>query len=153
MQSPDRGWIADRDYRIVPGANEDDILFIAGNNRALRISKDLGRRLTAQGFDGLTDAERADWDALVGAGIISTDNTARTRAASFMDGANLAININLTAFCNLGCSYCFADGGDYGRNQRPHGSRHGRRNSRVRARPRHVEPDRAVRVFRRRAAA
>jgi radical SAM protein with 4Fe4S-binding SPASM domain len=115
MQIPDRDWIADRDYRIVPGANEDDILFIAGNNRALRISKDLGRRLTAQGFDGLTAAERGDWDALVGAGIISADNTARTRAASFMDGANLAINVNLTAFCNLGCSYCFADGGDYGR--------------------------------------
>src|SRR5215831_8089542 len=90
MQTADRGWLVDRDYRIVPGANEDDILFIAGNNRALRISKDLGRRLTAQGFDGLTAAERADWDALVGAGIISADNTARTRAASFMDGANLA---------------------------------------------------------------
>jgi radical SAM protein with 4Fe4S-binding SPASM domain len=115
MEISSSGWTADRDYRIVPGANEDDILFIAGNNRALRISKDLGRRLKAHGFAGLTAAERADWDALVGAGIISADNTARTRAASFIDGANLAINVNLTAFCNLGCSYCFADGGDYGR--------------------------------------
>lgn len=115
VEISDRSWIADRDYRIVPGASEDDILFIAGNNRALRISKDLGRRLSAHGLDGLTDAERADWDALVVAGIIAADNTARTRAASFLDGANLAININLTAFCNLGCSYCFADGGDYGR--------------------------------------
>jgi len=115
MENPDRGWIGDRDYRIVPGSDADDILFIAGNNRALRISKDLGRRLTAQGLDALTAAERADWDTLVRAGIISADNTSRTRAASFQDGANLAINVNLTAFCNLGCSYCFADGGDYGR--------------------------------------
>jgi uncharacterized protein len=31
------------------------------------------------------------------------------------DGANLALNINLTGTCNLACTYCFADGGDYGR--------------------------------------
>ena len=153
METSNSGWTGDRDYRIVPGANEDDILFIAGNNRALRISKDLGRRLTAHGIAGLTAAERADWDALVAAGIISADNTARTRAASFLDGANLAININLTAFCNLGCSYCFADGGDYGRIK-------GRMEAdmvgeilRLCTGARDAEPDGALRVFRRRATA
>jgi radical SAM protein with 4Fe4S-binding SPASM domain len=115
MESTERDWLADRDYRVITGDHEDDLLFIAGNNRGLRISKDLGRRLVADGLNGLTATERTDWDALVAAGIISVDNTERTRAASFLDGANLAININLTAFCNLGCSYCFADGGDYGR--------------------------------------
>jgi uncharacterized protein len=115
MENVYQDWIADRDYRVIPGTSDDDILFIAGNNRALRISKELGRRLASGNLDALTAAERADWDALVAAGIISADNTVRSRAASFLDGANLAININLTAFCNLGCSYCFADGGDYGR--------------------------------------
>ncbi|MBV9427099.1 MAG: SPASM domain-containing protein [Bradyrhizobiaceae bacterium] len=47
--------------------------------------------------------------------MLSEQNAARVRSSTFMDGANLAINVNLTAFCNLGCSYCFAEGGDYGR--------------------------------------
>ncbi|MTJ82376.1 MAG: SPASM domain-containing protein [Telmatospirillum sp.] len=42
-------------------------------------------------------------------------NRHRLRAAEPVDGAPLAINVNLTATCNLGCTYCFADGGDYGR--------------------------------------
>lgn len=32
-----------------------------------------------------------------------------------LQGANLAINLNLTSICNLNCGYCFAEGGDYGR--------------------------------------
>ena len=34
--------------------------------------------------------------------------------AEYSDGANFAINLNLTSACNLNCSYCFARGGDYG---------------------------------------
>lgn len=107
-------WRPDRDYRVIAAAGDEDILFVAGNNRALRVSKDLGRRLRG-GLGELTAAEAEDWNALADAGLLSTENAARTRSATFMDGANLAININLTAFCNLGCSYCFAEGGDYGR--------------------------------------
>lgn len=107
-------WAPDRDYRVIDGPDDDDILFIAGNNRALRVSKDLGERLRG-GLSALTAPEQGDWNALAAAGIISGENAARTRASTFLDGANLAININLTAFCNLGCSYCFAEGGDYGR--------------------------------------
>ncbi len=107
-------WKHDRDYRVIDGVGQEDVLFISGNNRALRVSKDLGRRLRT-GISALTAAETEDWNALAAAGILSEENGARTRSSTFMDGANLAININLTAFCNLGCTYCFADGGDYGR--------------------------------------
>ena len=34
--------------------------------------------------------------------------------ASYADGSNFAINLNLTSACNLNCTYCFARGGDYG---------------------------------------
>lgn len=115
MERANRDWVADRDYRVIPTAGDDDILFVAGNTRALRITKDLSRRLNGGGLDALTSAERAEWEALITAGVISIENAVHSRSASFLDGANLAININLTAFCNLGCSYCFADGGDYGR--------------------------------------
>lgn len=34
--------------------------------------------------------------------------------STYDNGSNLAININLTPFCNLKCVYCFAQGGNYG---------------------------------------
>lgn len=34
--------------------------------------------------------------------------------ATYEDGSNFAINLNLTPACNLKCTYCFAQGGDYG---------------------------------------
>ncbi|OIQ31597.1 MAG: hypothetical protein BM562_07020 [Alphaproteobacteria bacterium MedPE-SWcel] len=48
-------------------------------------------------------------------GYLSRLNRDRLEIASPLDGANLALNINLTSVCNLGCTYCFAEGGDYGR--------------------------------------
>src|SRR5262249_227504 len=107
-------WVHGRDYRVIDSVGDENILFIAGNNRALRISRDLGTRLRS-GLSALTAAEAEEWNALAREGALSEDNAARVRSSTFMDGANLAININLTAFCNLGCTYCFADGGDYGR--------------------------------------
>src|SRR5215218_8408128 len=90
------------------------VLFITGNHRLLRVSADLGARLR-NGPEALLPPEQNEWDRLAEAGIISDVNQHRLAASSWGDGANLAINVNLTAFCNLGCSYCFADGGDYGR--------------------------------------
>ena len=56
-----------------------------------------------------------DLAALTRSGHLSDYNRRRLADATPLDGANLALNINLTAFCNLGCTYCFANGGDYGR--------------------------------------
>lgn len=36
------------------------------------------------------------------------------KTSKYEDGSNLAININLTPACNLKCTYCFAQGGNYG---------------------------------------
>lgn len=50
--------------------------------------------------------------------LISKDNHNLNRDvlsnAEYADGANFAINLNLTSACNLDCTYCFARGGDYG---------------------------------------
>jgi uncharacterized protein len=39
--------------------------------------------------------------------------------AAYSDGSHLALNLNLTPFCNLKCVYCFAQGGHYGRLEKP----------------------------------
>lgn len=107
-------WKCGRDYRVIDDRRGGALLFIAGNHRALRIDADLGTRLRI-GLDQLTPAELAEWDILSNTGVVSTVNSARVAQTAFSDGSNLAINVNLTAVCNLGCSYCFAEGGDYGR--------------------------------------
>lgn len=60
-----------------------------------------------------------DWDNdlqfLRDSGMLEDFNRTRLAHSDPTDGAPLALNINLTATCNLGCSYCFAQGGDYGR--------------------------------------
>lgn len=112
--APAARWRLGRDYQVIEGGADTSILFIAGNNRALRVSRDLGERLRA-GLDFMSAEERAEWEALIEAGIVSEVNGPKAAASTFTDGSNLAINVNLTAFCNLGCTYCFAEGGDYGR--------------------------------------
>ena len=108
-------WRCGRDYQVVDtGPAEEVALFVTGNSRALRISRDLGERLRS-GLDLMDSNEAAEWKLLADTGIISEANAGRVREAKISDGANLAINVNLTAICNLGCTYCFADGGDYGR--------------------------------------
>lgn len=104
---------ADVDYRVVP-AGDESLLFLTGNHRAFRVDRDLGERLRT-GVDRLTGPERAEWDRLAGLGLRSAENPHVLRDSGFTDGADLAVNINLTNVCNLSCTYCFADGGDYGR--------------------------------------
>ncbi|UFZ03307.1 SPASM domain-containing protein [Bradyrhizobium ontarionense] len=108
-------WRCGRDYQIVDaGRLEDVTLFVSGNSRAIRVSRDLGERLRA-GLEAMNAIEAAEWNLLADNGIVSEANIPVVREARISDGANLAINVNLTSVCNLGCTYCFADGGDYGR--------------------------------------
>ncbi|HEX3761372.1 MAG TPA: radical SAM protein [Kofleriaceae bacterium] len=99
---------------MIEQADGRHLLFIVGNHRVLRIGAATAARLR-DGLDALTENEVRDWNALVTAGVIEAVNPIAAAAAHWSDGANLAINVNLTAACNLDCSYCFADGGDYGR--------------------------------------
>jgi len=107
-------WQPGQDYQVINLDSGDALLFIVGNHRLLRISAELGQRLQS-GIAGLSPEERAEWDRLNDAGVISAVNPQRLADSGFSDGANLAINVNLTAVCNLNCTYCFAEGGDYGR--------------------------------------
>lgn len=105
---------ADVDYRVVDLDEEASLLFLAGNHRTFIVNRTLADRLR-DSFDGLTEAERAEWDELTALGLVSEENRRVLRNSGFEDGADLAINVNLTNICNLACTYCFAAGGDYGR--------------------------------------
>lgn len=114
MAIPYSDWKHGEDYRVLDLPDGQVLLFITGNHQLLGVSPELGEHLR-EGPHALAPQEAEEWARLVEQGIISDVNRHRLAASSFSDGANLAININLTAFCNLGCTYCFADGGDYGR--------------------------------------
>lgn len=107
-------WQPGTDYQVIDLNNGEMLLFITGNHRLLRITPEMGERLKTS-IDKLTSDEEAEWNLLAREDIITDQNRYRLAASSFSDGANLAINVNLTAVCNLDCTYCFADGGDYGR--------------------------------------
>ena len=114
MQTAINEWKCGRDYEIVPLDARESLLFLTCNHRVLRVSSDLGRRLQ-KGLSSMWDDEAEEWRQLDETGALAANNREAIHSSSFQDGANLAINVNLTSFCNLGCTYCFADGGDYGR--------------------------------------
>lgn len=108
------GWQHERDYKVVALQDGRHALFLTGNHRIFVVGEATAARLR-EGLDRLTADELRDWNALAAAGAIDAVNPRAAARAAWSDGANLAINVNLTAFCNLDCTYCFADGGDYGR--------------------------------------
>jgi uncharacterized protein len=103
-----------RDYYVVDVDERASVLFLSANHRLFRVSRDLGERLRS-GPERLAGDELAAWEGLANSGVFSAENTELLAASGFDDGADLAINVNLTNICNLACTYCFADGGDYGR--------------------------------------
>ncbi|MGW1765213.1 radical SAM protein [Streptomyces sp. NPDC002073] len=103
------------DYRVLPFSDDTSAVLITGNHRLLLAPADTARRLEA-GVDGLLPAERLAWDRLrAGAGIGEETNRSTLSQSALSDGADFAVNVNLTNVCNLACTYCFAEGGDYGR--------------------------------------
>jgi uncharacterized protein len=110
-----------RDYRIVHLDGSRSLLFLTGNHRVLRLSRETGCRLEA-GPEHMTAEEAREWAILRQCGLLDNVNAGVLARSSYEDGANLALNINLTGSCNLSCSYCFAEGGDYGRITRKMGS-------------------------------
>ncbi len=88
-------------------------------HRLYRITDDVREHLKPDSFGQLTQADldpvSNDLEILKRSGQLIDANRRRLNAANPLDGANLALNVNLTAHCNLGCTYCFAEGGDYGR--------------------------------------
>ncbi len=108
-----QSWRHERDYKVVH-MGDSSALFLTGNHRIFMTSADLGRRLES-GLNQMTSEEAQEWSALQQHGLLTDVNHDRLAVSTYSDGANLAININLTGACNLACTYCFADGGDYGR--------------------------------------
>ncbi|MGD2093115.1 MAG: SPASM domain-containing protein [Candidatus Aminicenantes bacterium] len=107
-------WRHDQDYKVIDLANNSALLFITENHRLIRVSSSFSQLLRG-GLHLLPPQKRAQWHKLVEAGIVSDENRDRLASSRFDDGANLAINVNLTSACNLNCIYCFAHKGDYGR--------------------------------------
>lgn len=102
------------DYYVVDVDDDSGVVLLTGNHRVFRVNRELAGRLRA-GLDGLGPAEQAEWDRLAALGMRGDDNGRTLATSDVTDGADLAINVNLTNICNLSCTYCFADGGDYGR--------------------------------------
>lgn len=107
-------WAHDRDFKVLPLDARRSLLFITGSHRLLEVDAATADRLVA-GPGLLTGEEAEEWTALGRAGLFDDVNRRVLARSAYEDGANLAINVNLTGACNLACSYCFADGGDYGR--------------------------------------
>jgi uncharacterized protein len=112
-RSYNSAWRHERDYKVVH-LGDRSALFLTGNHRIFLTSADLGKRLES-GLDQMTGEEAQEWSTLEQNGLLTDVHRERLAASSYEDGANLALNINLTGSCNLACTYCFADGGDYGR--------------------------------------
>jgi radical SAM protein with 4Fe4S-binding SPASM domain len=102
------------DYFVTDLDADASLLFLTGNHRVFRISRQLGAKLR-EGFHTMSTDEAREWERLTEEGLVSAENRLTLAHSGFQDGADLAVNVNLTNICNLACTYCFADGGDYGR--------------------------------------
>ncbi len=114
LSEPLMSWHHGRDYKVVHAGPSGSMVFLAGNHRVFMTTTELGHRLE-QGLDRMTATEAQEWVALDRSGLLKDTHRSRLASSRYEDGANLALNINLTGACNLACTYCFAQGGDYGR--------------------------------------
>jgi len=101
------------DYYVVDLDDAESAVVLTGNHRVARMPRDVGQRL-ARGEDHLHDSELHAWRELTNTADREV-NALVLRRSAMHDGADFAVNVNLTNICNLACTYCFAEGGDYGR--------------------------------------
>ncbi len=102
------------DYKVFPLSPAESAILVTGNHRLILAPSDTAARLEV-GPDALSASERDSWARLLSDGQISDENTVVLASAPVSAGADFAVNVNLTNVCNLACTYCFAEGGDYGR--------------------------------------
>lgn len=102
------------DYKVVRAKAGEHYLFYAGNHRLFKITSELAGKLEDADLS-LDDTEIYEWKKLQAMGAFASNNAHLLSEKGRVDEQNLAVNLNLTGECNLNCSYCFADGGDYGR--------------------------------------
>lgn len=115
MSNPRYGdWRPGADYHVFPLDSSTSAVFVSGTHHVLLVPPETAERLSIAPTE-LIAQETAEWNRLATDGVLSEAHRDTSRRSGPLDGANLAINLNLTAVCNLDCSYCFAEGGDYGR--------------------------------------
>ncbi|GIF04001.1 radical SAM/SPASM domain-containing protein [Actinoplanes siamensis] len=101
------------DYFVADLDERESAVMITGTHRVARMPREVGERLR-RGVEHLSVEERAAWESLA----VTEDagsNRDTLQRSDLADGSDFAVNVNLTNICNLACTYCFAEGGDYGR--------------------------------------
>ncbi len=98
-------------YKIIDFDKNSKLLFVVETNTLFSISINTAENLRQ---NNLCPEEKTEIALLYQNNIFKSFNQATIINAQPLEGENLAININLTSYCNLSCKYCFAQGGDYG---------------------------------------
>jgi uncharacterized protein len=97
---------ASKDFHLFQTEDGPHLLLVDGS-QLFKIDEDLGRRLAAAGLDG-ADAARAVL-AEHGLGLIGFIGD-----EALADPPLRALSLAVAERCNLGCTYCYADGGSFG---------------------------------------
>jgi uncharacterized protein len=98
-------------YKVIDFDENSKILFVVETNTLFRISNNTAINLSQ---NNLCLEEKSEIERLCQNDFFTPFNEHTILKANPLEGENLAININLTSYCNLSCKYCFAQGGDYG---------------------------------------
>ncbi len=106
-------WKEGVDFKLIEYDSNSSLMFISGNNFLFKVSNKIAGRLYG-GISNLNKAEKFEFFKIFECGILDDINGKAIEDSSPLDGANLAINFNITVKCNLDCIYCFANGGSYG---------------------------------------
>jgi uncharacterized protein len=102
------------DYEVIGVDDNVSAVLLSGSHRLFMVDRSIADKLRSD-VSALAAEAAAEWNEIAKLEMNEGANTTALARSRFDDGADLAINVNLTGTCNLACTYCFADGGDYGR--------------------------------------